>query len=199
MRKFARLPEPEFLATRWELWGREWEHLRRENPKSRFQWRKVDGRPVNHLLLPLLKEQTQSHCSFCDAFPVSPPSVDTVEHLRPKCRFPREAYHWPNLYYCCAFCQRKGDRFDEALLRPDEPGFVFERYFDWDFTTGEVRPNPVALQADRARAECTIALFRLNEGHPSLRRREALRFDRCAPDGDLQLDDWAYRDFLQPR
>jgi hypothetical protein len=59
----------------------------------------IDAAKVNQKLLPLLKNQTQDHCSFCDAFPVDPPSIPTIEHFRPKTAFPKEAFKWENLYY----------------------------------------------------------------------------------------------------
>jgi hypothetical protein len=97
MKAFKREPEPEFLAAKWEPWGREWEERKKQNPSAKFHWRQVDGEPVNQRLLPILKRQTQEHCSFCDAFPVSPPSVDTIEHFYPKARYPEIAYKWENL------------------------------------------------------------------------------------------------------
>src|SRR6266478_7928984 len=172
MRQFERAPAPPFLAENWENWGLEWEERHATNPGTAFNWHQVDGEPVNQKLLVGLKTQTQSHCSFCDNFPVSPPSIDTIEHFRPKARYPRVAYQWANLYYCCMYCQRKGDVFDEATLQPDAPDYRFERYFRWDHTQGTISPNELALPEDQQRAQVTIDLYRLNEGHPSLRKRE---------------------------
>lgn len=193
MRKFQRLPEPDFLAAKWEKWGIEWEQRRQANPKAQFHWHQIDSQPVNHKLLPLLKAQTQDHCSFCDFFPVSPPSIDTIEHFRPKAHYPREAYRWFNLYFCCMYCQQKRDGFEESALQPDAEDFEFERYFRWDHTLGKIEVNDRASAEDQSRAEATIKLYRLNEGHPSVRRR-ALR-DR-ARGKDEPLDDFPYRGFI---
>jgi uncharacterized protein (TIGR02646 family) len=194
MRKFHRLPEPDFLATRSETWGIDWEQRRAANPASRFHWHTVDGEPVNQKLLPLLKEQTQAHCSFCDAFPVSPPSIDTVEHFRPKSAYPREAYRWTNLYFCCMHCQQKGEKFDKFLLRPDADDYEFDRYFRWDFTLGTIEVNPKASPEDRTRAEVTRTLYGLNILHP-LQRRDCLR--RWAKLKDEPLDSMPYRHYLE--
>jgi uncharacterized protein (TIGR02646 family) len=196
MRKFQRANQPEFLADKWEQWGQVWERRRLENPTAAFHWHRIDGEPVNHKLLPTLKAQVQDHCSFCDLFPVNPPSNPTVEHFRPKTRFPREAYQWENLYYCCDFCQGKGEDFDESLLRPDGEDYSFERFFRWDFTTGRLIVNDQSSPADQHRAKITIDLYRLNEGHPSLRRREAHRRAKMLSD---PIDDFAYRDFVGPQ
>ena len=193
MRKFKRAPAPEFLLEIWESWGEEWERLRAANPGARFHWRTFEGEPVNHKLLPALKAQVQDHCSFCDNYPVSPPSYETVEHFRPKALFPREAYRWENLYYCCDFCQGKKDKFDEALLRPDAEDYAFDRFFRWDYTRGTLEANERASAEDQHRATVTLNLYRLNVGHPSFRRRE-LRRRSLMP--DEPLDDFAYRDFV---
>src|SRR5262249_7037895 len=105
MRRFRRLERPDFLTDKWEQWGTQWEQRRKENPAASFHWHKVGNEPVNQKLLVTLKKQVQDHCSFCDIFPVSPPSNDTVEHFRPKTKYPKEAYKWENLYYCCDHCQ----------------------------------------------------------------------------------------------
>jgi uncharacterized protein (TIGR02646 family) len=194
MRKFQRLPEPDFLATHSENWGIEWERRRAANAKAQFHWHTVDSVPVNQKLLPLLKEQTQAHCSFCDGFPVSPPSIDTVEHFRPKSVYPREAYRWTNLYFCCMHCQQKGEKFDELLLRPDADDYEFDRYFRWDFTLGTVEVNPKATEDDQRRAEVTRTLYGLNTNHPSLRKAWLRRRAKLT---DEPLDSLPYRHYLE--
>lgn len=194
MRKFQRAAPPEFLATVWEQWGQEWEQRRVANRDTKFNWHQVDGQPVNHLLLPTLKAQTQDHCSFCDNYPVSPPSIETIEHFRPKALFPRLAYCWTNLYFCCTWCQQKNDCFDEAALQPDGAVYEFDRYFRWDYTLGTIEINDLASAEDQKRARVTQDLYRLNQGHPMFRKRELHRRSRFK---DLPLDDFAYRDYVE--
>ncbi len=193
MRQFQRGEEPPFLAAKGEEWGKSWEARHTAKPGAVFHWHEIDGEPVNRRLIPFLKAQTQDHCSFCDNFPISPPSLETIEHFRPKSRFPRHAYRWANLYFCCDYCQQKSDLFDEAALQPDAPDYRFERYFRWDFTRGTLEVNEHALPGDQERAAVTIALYRLNEGHPSLRKRELRKRTQGIDD---PLDDFAYRDYV---
>jgi uncharacterized protein (TIGR02646 family) len=193
MRRFQRLPAPQFLTERWEQWGREWEQRRRENASAAFHWHRLDDEAVNDKLLGPLMAQVQDHCSFCDNFPVCPPSKDTIDHFRPKTLFPLLAYNWENLYYCCDFCQTKGNFFHDDLLQPDSPEYTFERFFLWDFTTGEILVNPLASPEDKRRAECTRTNYRLNEKHPRFRRMARRRRGRF---NDDPLDDFAYRDFV---
>jgi uncharacterized protein (TIGR02646 family) len=195
VRKFERGPEPEFLKAKWEAWGLEWEQRRLAVGGAKFYWRQYEGEPVNQKLMPALKAQTQDHCSFCDNFPVSPPSIDTIEHFLPKAHFPRQAFEWKNLYFCCMHCQQKGDEFSETALRPDVVEYAFDRYFRWDFTRGTLEVNEAASIEDQEKARVTIALYRLNEGHPSLRRRELRRRVQGAEE---PLDDFAYRNYVEP-
>jgi uncharacterized protein (TIGR02646 family) len=196
MRKFQRGPEPDFLRENWEEWGLSWERRKAANPGAQFHWRSHDGEPVNHKLLPPLKSQTQEHCSFCDGFPVCPPSIDTIEHFRPKNTFPREAYRWTNLYYCCMHCQQKNDEFNEHLLQPDTPDYEFDRYFRWDFTLGTIEVNELASQTEQLRAAATIKLYRLNENHPVQRKLLARRRIKLK---DEPLDTLPYRHYLEGR
>jgi uncharacterized protein (TIGR02646 family) len=193
MRKFQRVNQPGFLVQRWESWGETWERRRLNNPSARFNWPQFEGKAVNELLLLPLKAQTQDHCSFCDAFPVSPPSIDTIEHFRPKSRFPREAYRWDNLYFCCMHCQQKFEEFDEGLLRPDADDYDFDLYFRWDFTQGTIEVNETAPMPNQRRAEVTIRLYRLNVSHPKLRKLEMRQRERARND---PLDDFAYRHYV---
>ena len=124
---------------------------------------------------------------------MSPPGTETIDHFWPKSSHSAEAFAWSNLYFACNHCQTRREEYDGRLLRPDAVDFEFERYFRWDFTTGEIRVNERADAADQARAEVTIRLFRLNKGHPGFRRRELLH--RSALPAE-PLDDFAYRGFV---
>jgi hypothetical protein len=90
-------------------------------------------------------------------------------------------------------CQQKTIPFDDAALRPDRADYEFDRYFRWDYTLGTIEVNEQAAPEDQQRASFTIQLFRLNEGHPSLRKRELRRRARGANE---LLDDFAYRDYI---
>ena len=140
----------------------------------------------------------QGHCSFCDAFPLMGSSKEPIEHFQPKSdpRFHELAYVWSNLYYSCDCCQsHKGEHFEDGLLQPDAPEYECLHYFEFDFTTGEMRPRSKAGDADRQRAEVTIRLYGLNESDRPKRRREVLRDwqRKNIPEIDRASD----RDFLE--
>lgn len=91
-------------------------------------------------------------------------------------------------------CQQKSDDFDEDALQPDVADYEFDRYFRWDYTRGTIEINELASPADQHRAAATIKLYKLNEGHPSLRKRELRK--RAQGPQDL-LDDLGCRNFIE--
>lgn len=201
MNPCRRPPCPAWLETHWDAWGREYEAKLEADPRYRFAWKRYRGQRVNRRLLPLLREMTGGHCAYCDWFPTDGPGTDsTVDHFRPKRRFPREAYAWPNLYLCCRACQRKDDSgFCDDLLRPDEDGYRFERYFVFNYEKGTIEPNLAASEEDQERARLTIRHFRMNAGgRPAARRRELLHFRRLDEQARVAfLPDFPFRFLLE--
>lgn len=197
MRKFSRAEEPPICTKHSATWNAQWLALRSSNPKAVFSWYTIDGKSARDHMLPLLREQSQGHCSFCDAFPVEGVSNETIEHFRPKTKFHDQAYTWSNLYYCCDACQgSKREQWDEQLLCADAVEYSFSKYFEFDFTTGAIRPNSLASPEDQQRAAVTLDLYGLDS--PARRRNrlnEGRRFAKCAP-GEIADQLWAYRDFL---
>ena len=175
---------PKFLEENGPKWGEEYAAKRRENPSYRFQWKTWQGAPVNQRLMPLLIEMTDDRCAFCDWFPMDCGTVRTIDHFKPKATFPKEVYAWSNLYLACPQCQnRRTAHLTEAdfalLLRPDEDGYTFERYFIYNHRNGEIEPYPAATPEDRKRAERTIDVFQLNAwGRPASRKRVLNKIDK---------------------
>ena len=197
MRKQTRPPIPEILQRFGESWTRQWVELRVKNPNATFNWYVTEGQTAREWLLPHLKTMTQGHCSFCDSFPLDDRSQEPIEHFKPKShsRFHADAYTWENLYYSCELCQgSKREQWDESLLRPDSPDYSFERFFVFDYTTGEMKSNSLASHEEQERARVTIQLFGLDL--PPRRRARCLELRKWQRSTDKNLDDWAYRDYL---
>ena len=197
MRKFDRADEPAVCKAHGVRWNTQWAEHRTTNPNAAFRWYFVDGISARDHLLPTLRLQTEDHCSFCDAFPVGGVSNETIEHFRPKSKFPEHAYTWTNLYYCCDACQNaKREEWHDMLLHADAADYSFSRYFEFDFTTRGIKPNPLANEQDQRRAAITVQLYGLDS--PSRRRNRldtADIFTKCAP-GEIPQHRWAYRDYL---
>ena len=175
MMKLHRPAPPDWLTKHGEKWGQDYHKKKSANPSHTFRWRSYQKRAINHHLTPILRAMTKDHCSFCDLLPVVP---YTIEHFRPKSSFPLFAYHWENLFICCGFCQQaKLEFFAEALLKPDELEYEYNRYFLCDPVTGVLEPNPKANENDQERAIVTIDLYKLNDyGRPTHRKREIKKY-----------------------
>ncbi len=202
MMKLERHTAPDFLTKRYKNWGRRFKHRRDINHSALFSWTQYQSRRINLLLLPILMEMTSilgkvenAHCSFCDGFPVEPVSANSIEHFKPKSQFPRLAYAWKNLFYCCSKCQEsKLEDFDRNLLKPDVSDYSFEYYFQYDTKTGKIIPNPDRSGFDSQRTEKTIELYGLNEhGRPKARQRTVRMF---LDSGNPILDEFPYRYLL---
>lgn len=196
MMKITRADAPDWLAENWEEWGKEYVEKLEENPAYRFQWKQIEGERVNHKLLPLLKEITANHCSFCDGFPMGEGVIkETIEHFRPKSKHPLLAYQWENLFLACHFCQEKGDNFDEKLLKPDDVAYDFERYFTFNFRTFdiEVRQDEDILEEDKERAEITLEMYNLNYTGRSKARERTFKQYYNTLETNRNADDFSYR------
>lgn len=192
MRKLERSESPPCLAEAAPGWTQSFVQARADNPAHRFSW---PHRPCYAQVRERLVQMTGNHCAFCDGS-VGVESRETVEHFRPKSQFPALAYEWVNLFPCCDHCQSaKREQFDERLLKPDEPEYVFEHYFLIDYKTGALEPLPSAGPECRQRAALTLALYDLNS---ALRRRARLReYQHFCRDPEPCLDDYNYRYFLE--
>ena len=169
---------PEWLAEHWVEWGAEFAERRAADTAYCFQWKQWQGQRVNQRLLPLLSEMTEGHCAYCDWFPMDTGTDPTIDHFKPKSRFPLVAYCWENLYLCCRLCQEKADAlFTEQLLRPDEADYGFERFFIYNHSDGTLSPSPGASATNQERARLTVEILKLNSrGRPAARKRELDRF-----------------------
>jgi uncharacterized protein (TIGR02646 family) len=176
MRKIVRSPAPDVLKDNSENWGLEYRNKKEQDPTHSFSWRQVNGIRVNHYILPGLKAMSEDHCHYCDGYP--PGKADeTIDHFKPKGNpeFFHLVYDWENLFLACADCQRhKMERFDDRLLRPDHPGFSFNRYFIYNYRTHEVEINKEQLNPeDFDKAEVTLKLFGFNLSNRPIARRHA--------------------------
>ena len=100
-----------------------------------------------------------------------------------------------NLYYCCELCQStKKESWDEQLLRPDDDAYSFSNFFIYDYTTGQISPNPKASVEDQNRTAVTIYLYGLDTQSRRLRRKLVLK--QCEDAKQPTEDDCAYRDYI---
>ncbi len=174
-------------------WGLQYESKIKNPLKSNdFQWATYQGQKVNQLIEDDLRNMTQNHCAFCDIFPLRQ-SGRTIEHFRPKTRFPKESHLWTNLFYCCHACQEKGEQFDENLIKPDEVGYEFSSFFvcRFDGDAIYIKPNPRRTDQEQNSANVTIELYGLNRfDRPEDRFRVWRQFNDS---NNPTIDEFPYR------
>jgi len=195
---------PAILQTHGAKWTALWVKRRQAyqaDPHKKapsFAWPTTDGTTVNVRLIPLLKAQTQDHCSFCDSYPVEPPGKDTIEHFKPKTTFSEDAFAWENLFFCCPCCQdAKKENYDALLLKPDAGGYAFDDWFLADLTNGEMQPHPKLAGEKLERAKKTIKLYGLDsEEQRSARRLWIHHYGPQLNLGDRNSDVVPYREWL---
>ncbi|MCP4600092.1 MAG: TIGR02646 family protein [Proteobacteria bacterium] len=202
MRKIQRPAQgPTVITENIAKWTSSWvtkvEESIREEKKAQWRWPQKDGKPLNQLIWPDLSGMTDHHCAYCDG-PFSQ-SRETIDHFRPKVRFPKSAFEWTNLFPACDLCQSRLDDWDERLLKPDAEDFRFCDYFLCDAATGKIVPNPQASAEDRERAETTITIFKLNNPARSKQRKRELDsfYNAQAAGKDCALNDFNYRFFIE--
>lgn len=155
-----------------------------------FPWSvMINGRGfyIRERILPLLLQMTKGHCAFCDYYPLSKELLNPIpiEHFYPKCKgkFPEKAYQWENLFPSCHGCtDKKKDRFDEKLLKPDDEEYSFDAFFKIT-GDGKLEPADTCDPVSRERVKVTIDIYKLNERGTllSMRKRALTDYQRLFP------------------
>lgn len=181
MRKFTRKPCPSVLLEpfskkntkpRWMIYGERYE---KQTNRTYYNYPQINNEKLNHLIFPTLVAQTDAHCSYCDGFPLMS-ADETIDHFKPKSKYPNDVCNWENLYVACAHCQKvKGDKFDDLLIRPDELSYDFNAYYFYDLTEHKIKilPNLPSEKSKRAEVTCQILAF----NHKSMIESRRQSFD----------------------
>jgi uncharacterized protein (TIGR02646 family) len=138
---------------------------------------------------------TAGRCSYCDGHPLDATGAEAVDHFRPKSHpdFYELVCTWTNLFLTCTACNHaKREQWDDALLRPDELDFRFERYFEYRFDCGKLEPAAAASSEEQHRAGRTIDIFDLNRAGACASRKRWVAWMRSLVTAN-DLDDCAYR------
>jgi uncharacterized protein (TIGR02646 family) len=194
--KIVKTPAPEFLRSNYKKWGKRYK-AKRDNPNrsNDFIWATYQGQKVNIHLLPFLRTETNCHCSFCDGFPLDT-TGETIEHFRPKSKFPLISYLWANLFYCCKYCnESKGENPERDLLKPSDFNYSFERYFLFEYDSGRIEINPALSPKEKSKAENTILIYGLNKFNRPFRRKQFLKLFQNTINPDIE--EFPYRFIFQ--
>lgn len=192
MNSISRGIKPDYLAN-FKIWGKEYAEKRKNLKKSQrdnFDW-KVDY----EVLLKDVSDLTLNHCSYCDLTGVRRGQTSpTIDHFRPKAKFPLLAYTWHNLFLCCTECQKRLHKFNKLLLKPDQINYDFNEYFMLNFITGDIEPNTTKAKEYQQRAKITITLFKLNDFDRGMYRLES--WNSFQNHSNPHIDNFSYRFFI---
>ena len=199
MRECQRGPAPDLLASYGPEISATYARKRRDQPNHQFQWPRREGQSLYAVARAALADMTAHRCSYCDGYPLNATGHDEIDHFRPKGR--EEFYElvcaWQNLFLICSRCNAaKRDRWEPALLRPDDSDYAFDRYFWFRSDTGALEPAPGISGDDRRRAVQTIEILELNRTDACIARRKAWK-EIERRESDDELADVPYR-FLIP-
>ncbi len=134
-----------------------------------------------------IAEDCGGRCVYC-ATPDSMVGTEmryfTVDHFRPKKRFPKLRIKIENLYYCCAICNSyKGDDWQGDPLVLDHPAYVDPAIHDYNLHFRVIDSGAARGSASSSYVSCRYMIEKLYLNRPQLivRRRIAL------------FEDWAIR------
>ncbi len=199
MKECERGPAPALLERHGQAIAQDYIVKRRDNPSYRFQWPRREGQSLSAVTLEALKAMTDERCAYCDGHPIAAMGEAQIDHFRPKSRaeFYGLVCAWENLFLICSACNKaKLDKWDEALLRPDDAKFRFDHYFAYRTDTGELIPNAAAPLSQQQQAIRTIEILDLNRAGACTLRKMTVGLIRAAQTEDDLLD-LGYR-FLFP-
>lgn len=116
-------------------------------------------------------------CGYCEE--EVDQSQASVDHFRPKSKFPELVYEWSNWVFACRDCNNeKEDKWPLngyvdpcACLMSERP----ENYFDFDTYTGEILPKLGLSPERRSKAWVMIKDIGLNKDFHIRRRNEQIK------------------------
>ncbi|HET9184386.1 MAG TPA: hypothetical protein VFP59_19870 [Candidatus Angelobacter sp.] len=108
--------------------------------------------------------------------------ADTVEHFRPKDRYPADAYEWSNYRLVCATLNGRKGIYEDVL----DPFALQNGWFTLDFPSMLVKPNGALKPQERQAVQVTIDRLGLNDESTCLKSRAKWLKDYC--DNHISLE-----------
>lgn len=135
----------------------------------------VGGRPTDFFWSEFrspLSSRSAGTCWYCErqCEPASEAGgkAATVDHFKPRSRFPELTYEWTNWVFSCRRCNEDNKQDKWPPLGYVDPSASDEQerpeqYFDYDVLTGEIVPHPALDGVAIQKAELTIDDLGLNK------------------------------------
>ncbi len=105
--------------------------------------------------------------------------ADTVEHFKPKDKYPIAAYDWSNYRLVCATLNGRKGGFEDVL----DPFLIEDGWFEIDFPSMLVKPKAGLDDPVHQPIRVTIDRLRLNDEGTCLKSRVKWISDYCCPNG----------------
>lgn len=121
---------------------------------------------------PILGRRTDNICWYCERKCYYEAQLGgqspTVDHFRPRSRFPELTYEWSNWVFSCRRCnvEYKRDNWPDAGYVDPCANDVTERpdrFLDYNTETGEIIPKAELSETARLKAQVTINDLGLNQ------------------------------------
>ncbi len=188
--------KPECLIQKAEEWTTNF--IDKRKIKSEYwNWHKYHNETVNSILIKELEKTSKKHCSYCGIYPLEKNNIrPTIDHFKPKSKFPELAFEWTNLFMSCDSCQeiKKGMYpINPEPLKPDSCHYHFDYWFDIDFDTGDIISNIERTENERRIAIETIKWLGFNnENRPEARKKVFKNYKE-----DTDIWNYSYPFFLK--
>ena len=119
-------------------------------------------------------------CGYCErACDAASDNSATLDHFKPRHRFPELTYEWTNWVFSCWRCNDfKGGKWPETGYVDPCPADLAdcpEEYFDVDADTGSLLAKKTLASSDKTKAQRTIDDIGLNELNRLIYRLDAIR------------------------
>lgn len=122
-------------------------------------------------------------CGYCEEY-----CKGTVDHFRPKGRYPELVYEWKNWVFACPCCNtKKGEQWPGGgFVDPCARSVRCESFFTFDLKTAQILPRSDLRPSRRKKALQTIEGLGLNDYHHLKKRVQwlkavAIAVERVAP------------------
>ena len=166
MRHINRLPEPEILSQKHELWQQQFDERRRENPKLRPDNSKYGNPKIRKAL------DACSHykCFYCESKLKG--ELKEIDHLKEVAIAPELAFTWTNLYLSCHNCNDKIDHNSIPVEDVLDPCSATDEEIQNNITFED---ECICSQPGSDKGLKTIQKFHLNSDSLDLKRGKWLR------------------------
>jgi len=193
----TKIERPECLVKKSKDWTKKLIE-KRKIKKNYWNWHRYNNKNVEHILIENLSVLTNFCCSYCGIYPLMQNvGSRSIDHFKPKSKFPELAFEWTNLFVVCEDCQKiKKDSYPQIEpIKPDNLEYDFDYWFEINWKNNFIEPNKIRNDTEKNIAQTTIEWLGLNKGfRPKIRFEELKKYKKNA---NLDIEIYSYKYFLE--